>query len=157
MGKLFCGLIMTLGVGTAARHAGTLSAAWQLHEAGQPVTAEVTGLRIDRPDGRNYASVNRVTVNGVGWQHPREWMKTYMLEVSYTLDGTAETADAPVSRDVWHDLAKGESVTVVAAPGVAYVDAEDQATLFYGLQRIGIGAFVALVGLIAFRLDPGGE
>ncbi|MEL6773895.1 MAG: hypothetical protein AAFP23_03975 [Pseudomonadota bacterium] len=152
-GKLFGVVLLGLGLGVAGWHGETLWAAWQLGEDGREVTAEVTAKRIDQPHGRSRARVTSVSVNGVGIESPREWFKSHILEVRYTLDGAAHDADAPVSKAFFGDHAKGDRLSVRAAPGVPFADAEARATLTYALHRIAIGGVIAVVGVIVLRVD----
>ena len=153
-GKIFCLLMIGVGVGTAAWSVNDAATGLRLQTSGMPVEARITGKHIDKPTSRKPVRWNSTTVNGVTVRSFRTYLYDYMLTVTYTRDGQEYSAIAPVGYDRWHAESIGSVVTVDAAPGITeYVDAAERGTLIYGLRHIAIGLAIALLGGFVLRVS----
>ncbi len=153
MGKLFCLLVIAVGLGIAATSGGTVIDGFRLLQSGTPVQAEVIDKRVERPHSKKPIRLESVSINGARVRSLRTYFYDYLLTVRYTVDDVSEEAVASVGYDRWQDQTIGEVLTVSASAAVPdHVDVKPRGTLIYGLRQSGIGVLIILVGIVALRL-----
>ncbi|MDX8349351.1 hypothetical protein SLH49_15295 [Cognatiyoonia sp. IB215446] len=155
LGRLFCVLIIVVGLGIAVANVKTVYDGGRIWLSGTQVEATIIDKHIDRPtnSGRP-VRVESISVNGYKVRSPRTYFYDYFLTVRYTVDGNVIEALAPVGYHDWHEERVGNALTVLSLASVpAYVDAQPRDTLIYGLRRIGLGFLIMIVGAVALRLQ----
>ena len=158
IGKLFCLLIVILGVSEIVVYAPVAFKGTQLAQSGETVNAQIVDKQIERPGPRRKPSLESVSVNGTKVRGLRTYFNQYVLTVQIAGPDGAITSNAPVSYDQWHKEQVGQSIEVSMVSGVSdYVDANNNTTLFYALHNMAFGVLMIGVGLIAMRLPDGEE
>lgn len=153
LSPLVCLLFVVVGGAMVAGHFSTLRDGVLLYRSDAAHSVTITSKEIDRPARKNGIRGESVSVNGTRVRSLSTYFNSYLLTVSHVRPGGAETRQAPVSYDMWHDLSVGERLEVRTSPKVmAFVDASAGATLLHAFKQMGIGVAIILVGLAVLLL-----
>ena len=153
IGKLFCALIIVIGISEVVGHTPTAFKGVQLTRSDDTAEARITAKQIERPGPTRKARVESVSINGEKVRGFRTYFNQYVLTVALAGPEGETTVAAPVSYDRWHQEQIGNTVAVRVTPKVAaFADADDNATLYYALHKMAFGFLMIGVGFVAMRL-----
>jgi len=155
--KIFCVIVIAVGVGEIANHGITTWQGMTLAQSDRANEVRIVDKQIERPGPMRKARTESITVNGTKIRGFHTYFNQYVLTVAYNSPSGPATFKAPVSYDRWHIETVGTTVSAFMDSDIAeFADVDENGTLFYGLRQLAMGLLIVVVGFIALRFadDP---